>query len=54
MNQVYRFQTLEKDKLVVPLTNAGTMDEGADVRQQISLVSVNSKIGLRAKGYSPM
>lgn len=38
MNQVSRFQTLEKEKLVVPLTDSGTIEEGADLGQQMDLV----------------
>lgn len=37
MTQVSRFRTLE-DKLMVPLTGAGAMDEGADTGQQMNLV----------------
>ena len=38
MKQIPRFQTLEKEKLVEPFRNTGTMEEGADLGQQIDLV----------------
>lgn len=38
MKQIPRFQILEKEKLVVPLTDAGAMEEGADSGQQMDLV----------------
>lgn len=38
MNQVSRFQTLRKEKLVVPSTHAESREEGADLGQQMDLV----------------
>lgn len=38
MKQIPRFQTLEKEKLVVPLRDTGAMEEGADLGQQMDLV----------------
>lgn len=38
MKQIPRFQTLEKDKLVVPLRDTGAMEEGADLGLQIDLI----------------